>query len=117
MSDWVKMPLGLVTDVAQMLSTADSMASKTGFLLDLPRELVTGLIAYLGEDLGCDHSVNVCTCNAAEVHYALRLALAGEQICPRCHGEGMVEHPDSDNWMASCPRCHTSGVAKIEVDE
>ena len=116
MSDWVKVPAELFVDVAAVLSTAAATASQTGLPLDLPRELVDGLLSYLGEDLGCDHSVNICTCQAQELVYSLNLALTGEQICPRCHGEGMIDDPAKPDWPMTCPRCFTSGIARIETE-
>lgn len=116
MSDeWIKVPDSVVAKVSGLLTNAATMAGKSGFPLDLPRELVAGLLTYLSEDVdGCDHSTGVCTCDVDEAAYMLRLTLAGEQVCPRCHGEGMVEY--ADHGMATCPRCFTSGVCRIEVD-
>lgn len=59
-----------------------------GSATDLPRSLVEEILAYLSEDLTCDHAVNICMCGAAEVVRELSLNLDGKETCPTCGGEG-----------------------------
>lgn len=115
MSVWMKVPASVVAKVSELLTNSSTMAGKNGFPVDLPRELVTGLITYLDGYSGCcAHRTGVCNCDANEAAYMLRLALKGEQVCPRCDGEGMVEY--QDHGMATCPRCFTSGICPIEEE-
>ncbi len=115
MSDWVKVKDDVMKEVGELFTSAASMAGKTGYPLDLPRDLVSGLLTYLSEDMGCDHSVNVCTCQMAEVAYKLKLALNGQEVCPRCHGEGFTD--DEHGRPATCQKCFTSGVAWMETED
>lgn len=111
-SSWVKVTGDVAKKAAELLSTAGSTSVLTRFPLDLPSDLVKGFIEYLSEDLGCDHSVNVCSCNAAEVAWELKLALDGRQVCPKCDGEGFQD--DEDGRPATCQSCFTSGICAIE---
>lgn len=115
MSAWVAVPGPLAAKASELISLAASRLASKDLTLDLPRDLVAGLIEYFGEDMGCDHSVNVCTCDMDEARYGLTLALVRQQVCPRCHGKGMVEY--RDHGMATCPRCFTSGVCAIDTGE
>ncbi|MEI7780350.1 MAG: hypothetical protein WCJ18_00320 [Planctomycetota bacterium] len=45
-------------------------------------------MAYLSDDLGCDHSVNICMCGLAGIVFELKLNLDGKRTCPGCSGEG-----------------------------
>lgn len=57
---------------------------------EYPRRLVEEVVAYLSEDLMCDHAVNICMCGAIEVVRELTLNLAGQETCRACGGEGFV---------------------------
>jgi hypothetical protein len=55
---------------------------------DVPRALVQGVVKYLSEDLGCDHSVGICMCSTIGVVQELKLALEGKLTCHGCGGDG-----------------------------
>jgi len=55
---------------------------------EYPRALVEAAVAYLSDDLGCDHSVNICMCGTVAVVQELVLNLDGKQTCGACSGEG-----------------------------
>lgn len=86
MSDWVTVPESLLAHAFQVMSPYPAPANSPG--TDVPSSLLEGIREYLSEDLGCDHSVGICTCSAAGLVQELTLALNGESPCPRCGGDG-----------------------------
>jgi RecJ-like exonuclease len=48
------------------------------------------VVEYLSQDLGCDHSVNICMCSTIGIVQELNMAMEGKLACPRCGGEGFV---------------------------
>lgn len=114
MSDWVAIPDRVVAQLGELLSYYGDTGVSAPATTDLPRVLVQGFIEYLSEDLGCDHGVNICTCREQEAAFSLTLALDGQQVCPRCHGEGFQD--DEDGRPATCRSCFTSGVTRIDTD-
>lgn len=137
MSDWVVVTDSLMAevfgDLQKMFSPATSDKQSTS---EVPAALVEALIEYLGEDLGCDHSVGICACGARQAVYELELALKSEAVCPKCGGEGAVWDQETydkaaaeakalgfdaydGEGMVKCPTCNTSGrvpVGDLDAD-
>jgi len=96
----------------------------------VPKALVASLIEYLSDDLGCDHSVNICNCEVAAIVYELELQLTGKRTCAGCSGEGfnyseelhrskLLQLEPGSQWFdydheslgyQTCLRCEGSGV-------
>jgi len=129
-------PVALLKAVGEELSAG--VVTDSNGTLDLPTSLVNELIDYFSEDLGCDHSVNICMCSTMEVVKQLRLSLEDKQECPTCHGEGAVYSDEQkahelqrimkernlteqeanfyygdEIGYAQCPQCGSSGVVEI----
>lgn len=104
---------------------------------EYPRALVQAVVDYLGEDLTCDHSVNICMCGPAAVVEELLLNLQGRETCRACGGEGFTwnqaryeaskrewESKEPNNWYnfpddegyEACERCNRKGVV-LQSDE
>lgn len=136
MQDITMVPVALLKAAAEEL-TAGVVTDSNG-TLDLPTSLVNELIDYFDEDLGCDHSVNICMCSTMEVVKSLRLSLEGKTECSTCHGDGAVYSKTQYNHelgriakernltlkeaafyfgddigYAQCPTCGDSGVVVI----
>lgn len=97
-----------------------SWAPRADSRIDVPPSLLREVIAYLSEDLGCDHAVNICTCSTQQTVYELKLALEGRKVCPMCGGEGMVwdnNQPVDDvgEQYAKCPTCWSNGTVPMSV--
>ena len=133
-SDWVVVNDGLMAEVLgeiQKMFPSDKKSTS-----EVPVTLIEALMEYVGEDLGCDHSVGICACGARQMVYELELALKGEAVCPRCGGEGFdwdqetydkaaaeilalgCSPSDGDGYI-KCPTCNSSGrvpVGDLDAD-
>jgi len=87
-AEWLTVPETLLSAVAKAIDPNPSPAVGLPQYTDVPRKLIEALIEYMGEDLECDHSVNICMCEWAALVYELKLALGGECLCRSCGGEG-----------------------------
>ena len=101
---------------------------------EYPVFLVQAVVDYLSEDLGCDHSVNICTCGTAAVVSELLLNMQGRQTCPSCSGDGhhwdkakyeaakvrYLEEWGGDMWWdiesegyVDCEKCNRKGTVEL----
>jgi hypothetical protein len=61
-------------------------------------------------DGGCDHSVNICKCAIAAVLDEIELVLTKQEVCFRCHGDGLIDgRADGMDVMFTCDRCEGKG--------
>lgn len=117
---WIPVPDHLMTGVVEELATWFPKPAPHTLKVgesDVPVSLIDGLITYLSEDLGCDHSVNICMCGPKELVYQLKLAREGKRVCPDCGGEGFVMGSDDSDEMTPdpCPACKSSGTVDMEA--
>jgi len=127
-SDYIEIPDLLLREIGEELVALSGPVGSTG-RGDVPKELISVLIDYLGDDLGCDHSVGICCCGTAALVAELRLALDGKQSCVACGGDGTgwdeakyeaaktaasaegLLVSDFDGMIA-CPGCDGTGVTE-----
>ncbi len=115
MSDWLEVPDYVIEEVGKVFSSFATTGTSSTLMSDLPPDLVQALIDYLGEDLGCDHAVNICTCVQAGVVAALKLAQIGKRYCPGCLGDGVLweaDESDEEPRPPTCDQCGGSGVVE-----
>lgn len=115
MSEWIEVPDPVVSEVGQLLTYYGKTATPAVSTTSLPPVLVQSLIDYLGVDLVCDHSVNICACREAAVVAALKLALIGKRYCPTCCGDGVIYESGDDGDMEcpTCEKCGGSGIVAV----
>lgn len=89
-----------VRELAELLPHLDSREP-----VEVSTGLLDGIADLLGEDLGCDHAVNICTCGIESIVAELRLAVVGMHLCTLCGGDGI----DFDVESGKCPSCNGSG--------
>lgn len=128
MSDYIEIPDLLLREIGEELVALSGPVGSTG-RGDVPKELISVLIDYLGDDLGCDHSVGICCCGTAALVAELRLALDGKRSCIACGGDGIgwdeakyeAEktaasadglYADDNAGMITCPGCDGTGVTE-----
>lgn len=112
-TEWITVPETLLSAVAKTIDPNPTDRA-THAVTDVPRKLIEALIEYMSEDLGCDHSVNICMCKWAGIVYELKLTLDGETVCRSCGGEGLEWNQAAgiqSNWP--CGTCAGSGVIRI----
>lgn len=128
-AEWLTVPEMLLSAVAKSIDPNPTDRAPAAFT-DVPRALVEALIAYMGEDLECDHSVNICMCEWADIVYELKLTLDGKTVCRSCGGEGTGWdqakyeaakkaasakglYVNDFDGMISCPDCGGSGTVPM----
>jgi hypothetical protein len=122
MADYIEIPDLLLREIGEELVALSGPVGSKGHG-DVPKELISILVDYLGEDLGCDHSVGICCCGTAALVAELRLALDGKQSCRACGGDGtgwdqaLYEsrrggYSADFAGMVKCPDCDGTGITE-----
>lgn len=97
--------------------------NKINSTTDVPRPLIEMLLKYFEDciDGGCDHEVNVCTCEYQGAAKEIRLLLQGKITCPQCGGDGFVwdkERYDANVAALMAENGWTRGqVEEVHADE
>lgn len=120
-SRWIKVPEMVMYRAARVMDPTEQPDSVVKLIvatgtLTVHVNFVRAVIDYLSEDLGCDHAVNICTCEEQELVRDLTLALDGKRVCPVCHGDGQVWSQEAFTRNLS-ETIQKTGWTMSEVDE
>jgi hypothetical protein len=118
---WIKVDLALLQ--AALADFAEREESLNDEVAQVPTALIQGIVEYLSDDLGCDHSVNICMCDTVGIVEELNLTLQGRRTCGTCHGDTYTwdqakadaaaavqsDYADDFAGMVTCPTCEGRG--------